>query len=242
MTWVTARVISVKKAKFMRSLVYVGWIVAAAAIALPALAQSPDDSLTRYAVNINRTPQQPWPGYGIYLGKGLVITAAHVVGHASQTKPKVLIAGQELPATVIKEGDFNAIDLTLLSVDEERLPVGLRMRRHTLCKTDPQVGTPVIVVVPEGIARSRVLSPRVLSQDIRAKFPTVIGDVARTGNSGSGVFDAHNKCLLGIMSRRIWRTQLKNKNEVLVEEQIDIAKYFVPVSVIAAFIPPEFHL
>jgi hypothetical protein len=31
----------------------------------------------------------------------------------------------------------------------------------------------------------------------------VISDVATTGNSGSGVFDAGQKCLLGIMSRKI---------------------------------------
>ena len=226
--WMAKRAISVKEVKFLRSLVYFGWLIVAAAIALPALAQSPDNSLTRYAVNINRTPQQPWPGYGIYLGRGLVITAAHVVGHASQTNPKVLIAGQELPATVIKEGNFKTIDLTLLSVDEERLPIGLRMRRNTLCKADPQVGAPVIVVVPEGIARSRIISPRVLSRDMRAKFPTVIGDVARTGNSGSGVFDAHNKCLLGIMSRRIWRTQIKINNGEPVEESNRCREVFCP--------------
>ena len=217
-------------------------LLMAAILPAPTLAQSPDDSLVIYAVNINQTPKQSWPGYGIYLGKGLVITAAHVVGHASQTKPKVLIAGQELPSKVIKEGDFNKIDLTLLSVDEERLPVGLRMRRDTLCKTDPEVGQPVIVVVPEGIARSRIVSPRRIAPELRAKYPTLIGDVARTGNSGSGVFDAHKKCLLGIMSRKIQRFRYKDNNGELVKEPIDLAKYFVPSSVIAAFIPPEFQL
>jgi len=225
----------------MRSLVYFGWVVAAAAIALPALAESPDDSLTRYAVHINLTPQQSWPGYGIYLGGGLVITAAHVVGHVWKTQPKVVIAGQELPATLIKEGDLNQIDLTLLSVDEERLPIGLRMRRHTLCEADPQIGQAVMVAIPEGIARSRIISPRVLTPDLRAKYPTLIRDVKSTGNSGSGVFDAHKKCLLGIMSRRIWRYQLKNHDGELVKESTDVAKYFVPASVIAAFIPPEYH-
>jgi len=32
--------------------------------------------------NIFQQPRQPWPGYGIFLGKGLVLTAAHVVGRA----------------------------------------------------------------------------------------------------------------------------------------------------------------
>jgi hypothetical protein len=39
---------------------------------------------------------------------------------------------------------------------------------------------------------------------IPRKFSTLISDVATTGNSGSGVFDAGNKCLLGIMSRKIF--------------------------------------
>src|SRR5260370_32120065 len=34
----------------------------------PANAESTDDSLVVYAVNIHQTPMQPWgPGYGIYL-------------------------------------------------------------------------------------------------------------------------------------------------------------------------------
>jgi hypothetical protein len=33
------------------------------------------------------------------------------------------------PAKVIKDGSFERVNLTLLSVDEQKLPVGLRMRR-----------------------------------------------------------------------------------------------------------------
>jgi hypothetical protein len=40
-----------------------------------AHAQSTNDSLRIYAVIIH-DPPQPWTGYGIYLGRGLVITAA----------------------------------------------------------------------------------------------------------------------------------------------------------------------
>jgi S1-C subfamily serine protease len=216
-------------------------IITAAILSVTTHAQGPDDSLKIYAVNILRTPKQPWPGYGIYLGKGLVITAAHVVGHASETNPRVLIAGQELPAKVIKEGDFSSIDLTLLSVDEERLPVSLRLRRNNLCQAPPATGESVIVVVPEGIAHSRIISPQRLSPDIRTRFGTVIGNVAGTGNSGSGVFDARKKCLLGIMSRKIQQVWSRKDQGNTVREVRDIAKYFVPSSVIAKFIPPEFR-
>src|ERR1700731_3585008 len=50
---------------------------------------STDDSLRIYPVNIIHDPPQDWTGYGIYLGRGLVITAAHVVGSAWRTRPSV---------------------------------------------------------------------------------------------------------------------------------------------------------
>jgi Trypsin-like peptidase domain len=202
-----------------------------------AHAQSTDDSLRIYAVNIIHDPPQPWTGYGVYLGKGLIITAAHVVGAAAYTNPGVRIAGMDLPAHVIKEGSFEREDLTLLSVDEQKLPVSLRMRRMPLCERPPWPGEPVIVAVPEGTARSRVMSPQLLPRDVQTKFPTVIRDVATTGNSGSGVFDAGSKCLLGIMSRKL--TVRPNKADPA--EQKDIAKYFVPASALRAFIPTEYR-
>ena len=67
----------------------------------------------------------------------------------------------------------------------------------------PWPGEPVIVAIPESTARSHIMSPQFLPPELRAKFGTVISDVASTGNSGSGVFDASRKCLLGIMSRKI---------------------------------------
>lgn len=200
-------------------------------------AESTDDSLVVYSVNIHQTPMQSWgSGYGIYLGKGLFITAAHVAGHTWLTRPKVAIAGQELPTNVVKAGDFETIDLTLLSVDEARLPSRLALRRNPLCQQPPWPGEPVITVVPEGTARSRILSPKQLPPSMQ-KFDTVISDVALTGNSGSGVFDAEKKCLLGIISRKIseYRTdKITGKRELH-----DIAKYFVPASMIVNFIPRE---
>jgi len=199
-----------------------------------ALAQSTDDSLRIYAVNIIQDPPQSWTGYGIYLGKGLVLTAAHVVGSAARTKPSVRIAGMDLPAHAIKEGNFERVDLTLLAIDEQKLPVYLQMRRMSLCENQPWAGEPVIVAIPEGTARSQIMLPALLPAKVQKRFPTVIRDVATTGNSGSGVFDAGQKCLLGIMSRKI--TVRSN-----IADEKDIAKYFVPASTIRAFIPTEYR-
>jgi hypothetical protein len=199
-------------------------------------ARPTDDSLRLYAVDIWQDPPQSWgPGRGVYLGKGLVITAAHVVTPVAHTKPHVRIAGMDLPARAIREGDFNRVDLTLLSIDEQKLPIYLQMRRMPLCDNKPWPGEPVIVAIPEGSALSQYVA---LVAHYQKGFSTVIRDVATTGNSGSGVFDAGQKCLLGIISLKIYQTP---SNEASESEHKDIAKYFVPASIIQAFIPPEYR-
>jgi hypothetical protein len=125
--------------------------------------------------------------------------------------------------------------MTLLSINEQKLPIYLQMRRMPPCENRPWPGEPVIVAIPEETARSHIVSPALLPFNVRLRFSTVISDVASTGNSGSGVFDANNKCLLGIMSRKIF-----NKSDSGGEQ--DIAKYFVPASVIRSFIPTEYGL
>ena len=217
-------------------------LVAAAMLLLgpPTRAEEPDDSLRLYAVNVVRDPPQEWPGQGVYLGHGLVLSAAHVVGLTRITRPTVRIAGLDLPAETIKEGTLDRVDLTLLLVDEQKLPVYLRMRRLSLCDGRIWPGQPVLVVVPDAVASSQVMSPALLPRGYDRQYTTVIKDVATTGNSGSGVFDAGQKCLLGIISRKIYvRRKVPGTDEM---KQIDIAKYFVPAPTIAAFLPAGHRL
>ena len=212
---------------------------AALAVALmPAVAwaQSDPAGLQAFAVHINHTPRQPWPGYGVYLGNGLILTAAHVAGNVAQTKPHVVIAGQDLPAALVKQGSVEGVDLTLLSIDGTKLPVGLQMRRMPLCEHSPYAGETVVVAIPEGTAPSRILPRQAIPADLRARFGTAIADVASTGNSGSGVFDAHDLCLLGIISRKISVTR-RPPMIGAPSHTTDIAKYFVPAAAIKDFIP-----
>jgi len=189
-----------------------------------------------FSVHINRTPLQSWPGYGVYLGSGFVLTAAHVPGNFAETKPHVLIAGQDLPASLVKEGALGMVDLTLMSIDATKLPVRLRMSRMPLCERAPFAGETVVVAIPEGTARSHVLPPLAIPPDLRGRFDTAIGDVATTGNSGSGVFDAWKQCLLGIISRKISVVRLGTGIGAAPKTQ-DIAKYFIPVRDIKLFMP-----
>ncbi len=213
-------------------------MLAAALAPTWARAQSADADLEPFAVHVNRMPRQPWPGYGIYLGNGLILTASHVPGIFASTKPHVVIAVQDLPAGLVKEGALDSVDLTLMSIDAAKLPVRLQMRRMALCERAPYAGEAVVVATPEGTARSRVLPREAIPAELRARFDTTIADVATTGNSGSGVFDAANLCLLGIISRKISVVQQGSRFGAPVSATRDIAKYFVPAPVIKAFIPP----
>ena len=185
----------------------IGFCLAAASM-LPlgfAQADPTDDSLRIYAVDIWQDPPQSWgPGRGVYFGKGLVITAAHVVGLGRSNQAE-RAHRRHGPArdTPSRRAIFERVDLTLLSIDEQKLPIYLQMRRMPLCDNQPWPGEPVIVAIPEGTARSHVMLPALLPANVQKRFSTVISDVATTGNSGSGVFDAGQKCLLGIMSRKI---------------------------------------
>jgi S1-C subfamily serine protease len=196
-------------------------------------AQESEASMLAIAVAINQTAQFR-SGTGIYLGNGFVLTASHVVGRALLRGPTVTIAGQELPARIVKQDSFEQSDLALLAIDDQHLPVTLRRARVLLCQFPPSPGEEVITVVPEEIANSHVLSPVWLPPNAR-RFNTVIGDVAKTGNSGSGVFDRREKCLLGIISRKI--SEIVPHATTDGKQGFDVAKYFVPVAVIAAFLP-----
>jgi S1-C subfamily serine protease len=158
-------------------------------------------------------------GPAIYLGSGLLLTAAHLVNPAVDIS--VAIARTKLPAKVLKQGVYEDVDLSLLYVDQRKLPPTLPTVQ--LCLAPPWPGDPVIVIDAGQATRSTIAPPSVLPPHYQQRFPTLIKDIATTGNSGSGVFDATRKCLLGVMSRKF---TVNGK---------DIAKYFVSADVIRVF-------
>ena len=165
----------------------------------------------------------------------MLLATARIIEENGKKKSDMVQIGSKV---TIKEGSFEDVDLTLLAVEKDLLPMSLRLRRTSLCKAPPSPGEEVITIVPEAAVHSHVISPQRLPPDVR-RFNTVIGDVAKTGNSGAGVFDAKQRCLLGIMSRKISTTQFHP--ETGKTEVHDIAKYFVPSPTIAAFMPPDLH-
>lgn len=213
----------------------------AANIFAAADTNDPDSSLKTYAVNVfHRTPfGKTYIGGGTYLGNGIILTAFHVAGRWRPfQKPRVLIAGQDLPGTIIKNGSLRTVDLALLSIDPSRLPVSLRLRRNPICEGPLKVGTSVLIVTPETVKRSTIISPMAIVPRLRKRFGSLISEPE---GSGSGVFDASRKCLLGIISRKISKFGYEMRNGHLVFGSAGFAGYFVPAKKIRAFIPRAYR-
>ena len=216
-------------------------IVAAANICVPTVARTSDDPLKIYAVNVVKTTpfEEPFTGDGIYLGNGAVITAAHVIGRWGFLKnPHVLIAGQNLPAKIVKEGSVDQTDLTVLSVDEEQIPVSLRLRRNPLCRNATKIGHKVVIVSSQKTDDGQIISPLLIAPELRKRFNTLVSVV---GGSGSGVFDAERRCLMGIMSRKVMKFDYRREYGGVAAVPNGFAGYFVSASEIARFIPSEFQ-
>lgn len=203
---------------------------------LPAAAVAePAANLQAVAVTIQRMPAASWAGYGIYLGDGLLLTAAHVAGQGVLNHPRALVAGQPVDVEIVKEGSYPDHDLAVLRIAPP-VPIALEGRRTTICADAPHPGEDVVVVTPEKVTTSAVIAPDILPPNLRAAYAASIKDVYTTGNSGSGVFDSASLCLLGIMSSKIEQHVRLLVNGAPTERTIGLAKHFVPSPDILAFL------
>ena len=76
---------------------------------------------------------------GVYLGSGLIITAAHLVD--PDAPMSATVGGVTLPATILKHG--SEIDLSLLKIDKDKLPANPALPDMPLCRAPPWPGDPV---------------------------------------------------------------------------------------------------
>jgi hypothetical protein len=188
-------------------------------------AEPADDWVQDYRVQLLMGDKRA-PGFaGVYLGNGLVITASHVAGADTRG---VRIDGVDVPARLVKTGGFfPKLDLSLISMEQWKIPDKLRARKMPLCQQQPPVGAPVILASLQEMMRTSIASPDLISPEYRTKFPTLISEGKTDGKSGSGVFDLEGKCLLGIQSLKITK-QVDHK---------DYVSYFVPAHAIRSFMP-----
>ena len=186
---------------------------------------------SRYVVMIKANDKEWGWSSGIYLGKGFVLTAAHVIG--GSVKADILAASAFIPGEVVKNGDYDEDDVSLIRIDPSLLPPSIRSAPNVLlCKSMIPIGREVVVVDEHGSVLSNTVAPDALPNGVKWKLSSLIEDVEHSGNSGSGVFDPEENCLLGIMSRRIkWQIKLDNDGSSAYK----YLKYFVPSDQIKSF-------
>jgi hypothetical protein len=100
----------------------------------------------------------------------------------------------------------------------------------------PALDMEVIDVVPERISRTRIISALLIASELRNNFDTLVDDVEV---SGSGIFDAQRKCLLGIVSAKVVKFKNRLRNGHVVYVPAGFAGYFVPAAKIAKFLPED---
>jgi hypothetical protein len=191
----------------VRNIIAFWFLAAASSTAIGAIAITQESGayvpFKPFAIEFLHGVPRSVGGVGIYLGTGFAITAAHVTGQYSGW---VRVGGEDVPASLIKFG-YPAVDLALFRLPKAKLPSDLQDVRLQLCTEQPGPGTAAVVVTgPERITDTSLADPAMLRPESRIKWGTMIADVETSGRSGSGVFQADKRCLLGILSSLITNT------------------------------------
>jgi len=113
------------KANYFANLVLGAAIVGVVYLGICGAQAEPTDDSLNYVVRILWGAEQNLGGAGVYLGNGLVITAAHVAGPNTSG---VRIGGLDVGAKLVKTGTFPLLDLSLVSMEQEKLPGSVRLR------------------------------------------------------------------------------------------------------------------
>ena len=173
-------------------------------LALPAAAEPPDAALVgALGVELQKPAGDGVTfshGSGVYLGDGLVLTAAHVVSiNPSERKVSVSLDGWLTDATIEAIGE-PSLDLALLKI----APAELSHQRSALKPVDVcTVGTapnqPVLVAATGKVTIANTIGTPIHSSTFNSDWSTLLSARFEQGNSGGGVFDAAKGCLAGII-------------------------------------------
>lgn len=134
-------------------------------------------------------------GSGVYLGNGLVLTAAHVVKwDPANPVSTVIMDGWTTEAKLVATG-AHGLDLALLQIPPAEISNARRdMKPVAVCPADLAPGQPVVVAGLGTVAPSRTISGPAASD-----WRVALGEGFGPGNSGGGVFDPYKGCLGGII-------------------------------------------
>lgn len=165
-------------------------------------------------------------GSGIFLGDGLILTAAHVIAPDPKvTKVSVILDGWRTDAQLLAKAP-GGVDLALLKIAPDEISL---LRRQlppvALCAGGMTPNQPVIVAAQGNVTLSRTVGAPVRSNTLNGDWRTILATGYSHGASGGGVFDAQQGCLAGILIIEA------------VGDGVELTE-FLPSDKIAAFVAP----
>lgn len=141
-------------------------------------------------------------GSGVFLGRGLVLTAAHVVSvDPGNRQVTVLLDGRRVDGVLVRDGQAQKLDLALIRLkDEDLSPQRRDQPLVPVCPANPEPSQPVTVVAM-GQSVTAFTIPKGLTSDGREEsWTNLLATGFKQGNSGGGVFSIRQKCLWGIVN------------------------------------------
>lgn len=203
-----------------------------ALFALPAAAEPADAPL---AAALGVQIQKPAgdnlhfsQGSGVFLGGGLVLTAAHVVKVNPQDPAATVIMDGWQTAAKVAAIAPNGLDLALLKIDPSEISAQRRNLTPVKLCVDPLTASQSVIVASQGQVSYSVAVPN----EAAGNGTYLLNTAYPHGASGGGVFDPSKGCLMGIIVIRA--TGKVDGSDVALSE-------FLNVKQIAPFLAANLH-
>jgi len=141
-------------------------------------------------------------GSGVFLGDGLVLTAAHVVKvDPGNRKVTVLLDGRRRDGTLVPDAQMEKADLALIKLPSEELGDKRRAQAPVaVCTGNPGPSQPVVVASMGTVSNAATISTPITSDLQTGSWTNLLSTGYHHGNSGGGVFDPRQGCLWGIIN------------------------------------------
>jgi hypothetical protein len=176
----------------------------AALLAAPVLAEPPDTALAgALGVQIEKPAGDHVhfaQGSGVYLGNGLILTAAHVVAvDPGNPVSSVIMDGWKSEAKLVATGQ-NGLDLALLRIEPSEISRTRQgLKPLDLCAAGTAPNQPVVVAAQGQVSLSQTVGTAINAPALKGDWSNILATGYTHGASGGGLFDANKGCLAGII-------------------------------------------
>lgn len=165
-------------------------------------------------------------GSGVFLGGGLILTAAHVVTINPQEPDVTVIMDGWKTAAKVAAIAPDGLDIALLKIDPSEISAPRKALAPVhLCSGAAAANQPVIVVSEGKVSLSATINEKIDSPALKGDWTDILATGYTHGASGGGVFDASKGCLIGI---------------IIIGTNVDRTQ-FVPAAKIAPFLAAFLH-